>query len=76
MTRYLLDTNVVLRFCNPSDIQHGLTTDAVSLFVIQNTPDKYHIELRLIQFYSPALSTVTPSTITITPVHRSQLTFS
>lgn len=26
MTRYLLDTNVVLRFCNPSDVQHVLAT--------------------------------------------------
>ncbi|HTL89130.1 MAG TPA: type II toxin-antitoxin system VapC family toxin [Leptolyngbya sp.] len=30
MTRYLLDTNVVLRFSNPLDAQHTLTTDAVS----------------------------------------------
>ncbi len=33
MTRYLLDTNVVLRFCNPSDVQHSLATDAVSLLL-------------------------------------------
>lgn len=30
MTKYLLDTNVVLRFSNPSDIQHSLARDAVS----------------------------------------------
>ncbi|HEY9605654.1 MAG TPA: hypothetical protein V6C85_28880 [Allocoleopsis sp.] len=28
MTKYLLDTNVVLRFCNPSDVQHNLATDS------------------------------------------------
>lgn len=33
MTKYLLDTNVVLRFCNPSDEQHSLATDAVSLLL-------------------------------------------
>ncbi len=33
MTRYLLDTNIVLRFCNPSDVQHSLATDAVSLLL-------------------------------------------
>lgn len=30
MTKYLLDTNVVLRFCNPMEVQHRLATDAVS----------------------------------------------
>ncbi|BFM38216.1 PIN domain-containing protein [Synechocystis sp. LKSZ1] len=30
MTRYLLDTNVVLRFSNTSDEQHGLVTEAVA----------------------------------------------
>lgn len=33
MTKYLLDTNVVLRFCNPSDVQHSLATDAVSFLL-------------------------------------------
>ncbi len=33
MTRYLLDTNVILRFCNPSDVQHRLATDTVSLLL-------------------------------------------
>jgi predicted nucleic acid-binding protein len=36
MTRYLLDTNVVMRFCNPSDVQHQLATDAVSRLPVQS----------------------------------------
>ena len=35
MTKYLLDTNVVLRFCNPSDVQHHLATEAVSCLLNQ-----------------------------------------
>lgn len=35
MTGYLLDTNVVLRFSNPSDVQHHLATDAVSCLLTQ-----------------------------------------
>ncbi len=35
MTRYLLDTNVVLRFCNPSDIQHSLAVDAITYLLTQ-----------------------------------------
>jgi predicted nucleic acid-binding protein len=35
MTRYLLDTNVVLRFCNPSDVQYNLATDAISRLLTQ-----------------------------------------
>jgi predicted nucleic acid-binding protein len=35
MTRYLLDTNIVLRLCNPSDVQHLLVTDALSLLLAQ-----------------------------------------
>ena len=35
MTVYLLDTNVVMRFCNPSDKQHQLATNAVSLLLAQ-----------------------------------------
>ena len=30
MTRYLLDTNVVMRFCNPADVQYQLATDAIA----------------------------------------------
>lgn len=35
MTRYLLDTNVILRFSNPLDAQHPLATDAVSRLAMQ-----------------------------------------
>lgn len=35
MTRYLLDTNVVMRFCNPSNVQHCLATDAISRLLTQ-----------------------------------------
>lgn len=35
MTRYILDTNVVMRFCNPSDVQHHLATDAISRLLTQ-----------------------------------------
>lgn len=36
MTSYLLDTNVVMRFCNPSDAQHKLAVDAVSHLLMQS----------------------------------------
>lgn len=35
MTKYLLDTNVVLRFSNPSDAQHDLATEAVATLLLQ-----------------------------------------
>ncbi len=35
MTQYLLDTNVVLRFSNPSDQQHGLVLDCVAILLRQ-----------------------------------------
>ncbi|WP_071189866.1 type II toxin-antitoxin system VapC family toxin [Trichormus sp. NMC-1] len=35
MTRYILDTNVVMRFCNPSDVQHHLATEAISRLLAQ-----------------------------------------
>ena len=35
MTQYLLDTNVVLRFSNPSDDQHYLATEAVATLLLQ-----------------------------------------
>ncbi len=35
MTSYLLDTNVVMRFCNPADVQHQLATDAISSLLLQ-----------------------------------------
>ena len=36
MTRYLLDTNVVVRLCNPSDVQNQLATDAISRLLMQS----------------------------------------
>jgi predicted nucleic acid-binding protein len=30
VTTYLLDTNIILRFSNPSDVQHELVTNAVA----------------------------------------------
>lgn len=36
MTNYLLDTNVVMRFCNPSDAQHQLAVDAISRLLVQS----------------------------------------
>ena len=35
MAKYLPDTNVVLRFSNPSDSQHYLVTEAVAILVLQ-----------------------------------------
>lgn len=35
MTKYLLDTNIVLRFSNPSDTQHELATAAVATLLKQ-----------------------------------------
>lgn len=35
MTTYLLDTNIILRFTNPSDGQHELVTDAVAAILEQ-----------------------------------------
>lgn len=35
MTRYLLDTNVVMRFCNSSDVQYPLAVDAISCLLAQ-----------------------------------------
>ena len=35
MTRYLLDTNVVMRFCNSSDMQHHLATNVISRLLAQ-----------------------------------------
>ncbi|MBH8562310.1 type II toxin-antitoxin system VapC family toxin [Nostoc sp. CENA67] len=35
MSKYLLDTNVVLRFSNPSDIQHSLATDSICYLLTQ-----------------------------------------
>ncbi|MBD1943421.1 type II toxin-antitoxin system VapC family toxin [Coleofasciculus sp. FACHB-712] len=35
MTRYLLDTNVVLRLSSPTDVQHSLAIDAISCLLTQ-----------------------------------------
>lgn len=35
MTQYLLDTNIILRFMNPSDKQHGSVTEAVAILLAQ-----------------------------------------
>ena len=35
MTTYLLDTNIILRFSNPSDAQHHLVTNAVATLLEQ-----------------------------------------
>jgi predicted nucleic acid-binding protein len=35
MTKYLLDTNIVLRFSNPSDGQHGLVTESVAVLLMR-----------------------------------------
>jgi len=35
MVQYLLDTNVVLRFSNPSDALHNLATEAVATLLLQ-----------------------------------------
>lgn len=35
MTTYLLDTNIVLRLSNPSDVQHQLVVDAVATLLEQ-----------------------------------------
>lgn len=37
MTKYLLDTNIVLRFANPSDLQHDLVTQAVPILLEQSS---------------------------------------
>lgn len=35
MVKYLLDTNIVLRFSNPSDEKHGLVTETVATLLMQ-----------------------------------------
>ena len=37
MSKYLLDTNVVLRISNPSDEQHKLATEAVAILLEQSS---------------------------------------
>ena len=35
MAQYLLDTNIILRFSNPSDAQHALVTEAVATLLMR-----------------------------------------
>ncbi len=35
MAKYLLDTNIILRFSNPADTQHELVTNAVATLLMQ-----------------------------------------
>jgi predicted nucleic acid-binding protein len=35
MAKYLLDTNVVIRLCNPCDVKHDLATNTVSFLLAQ-----------------------------------------
>ncbi|MBD2504636.1 type II toxin-antitoxin system VapC family toxin [Anabaena azotica] len=35
MAKYLLDTNVIIRLCNPCDVQHELATNTVSFLLAQ-----------------------------------------
>ncbi|MUG95265.1 PIN domain-containing protein [Scytonema sp. UIC 10036] len=50
MTKYLLDTNVVLRFCNPSDVQHRLTRDAVS-FLLERGDECFLTAQVIVEFW-------------------------
>lgn len=50
MTKYLLDTNIVLRFSNPSDVQHDLVTDAVAT-LLANGHDCYLTPQVLIEMW-------------------------
>ncbi|MBD2143866.1 type II toxin-antitoxin system VapC family toxin [Sphaerospermopsis sp. FACHB-1194] len=53
MTRYIIDTNVVMRFCNPSDVQHHLATDAISRLLTQG--DKCFLTAQiLVEFWAVA----------------------
>ncbi|MEB3227926.1 MAG: PIN domain-containing protein [Synechocystis sp.] len=48
--KYLLDTNVVLRFSNPSDQQHGLVTESVAT-LLMNADECYLTTQVLIEFW-------------------------
>lgn len=50
MTKYLLDTNVVLRLSNPSDISHKLVTEAIATLLTQQN-DCYLTAQVLIEFW-------------------------
>jgi predicted nucleic acid-binding protein len=50
MTKYLLDTNIVLRLSNPSDQQHSLVTDAVAN-LLENLDECYLTAQVLIELW-------------------------
>jgi hypothetical protein len=35
MTQYLLDTNIILRFCNAADTDHALIVEAIAQLLSQ-----------------------------------------
>jgi hypothetical protein len=45
MTKYLLDTNIVLRFSNPSDEHHGLVTESVAVLLMRAVAQPFHHHL-------------------------------
>ncbi|MDG2991341.1 type II toxin-antitoxin system VapC family toxin [Candidatus Synechococcus calcipolaris G9] len=53
MTGYVLDTNVVMRFCNSSDVQHKLATDAVSPLLMQSD-ECFLVAQVIIEFWAVA----------------------
>lgn len=50
MTAYLLDTNIILRFSNPSDVQHELVTNAVAT-ILANGDECYLAPQVLIEMW-------------------------
>ena len=50
MTIYLLDTNIILRFSNPSDAQHELVTNAVAT-ILANGDECYLAPQVLIEMW-------------------------
>ncbi|MEM7533022.1 MAG: type II toxin-antitoxin system VapC family toxin [Chloroflexota bacterium] len=50
MKKYVLDTNIVLRFINPADRQHHLVTEAVAI-ILANGHECYLLPQILIEFW-------------------------
>lgn len=50
MTKYLLDTNIVLRFANPSDLRHDLVTQAVAI-LLERSDECYLVAQVLIELW-------------------------
>lgn len=64
MTKYLLDTNIVLRLSNPSDQQHSLVTDAVAnLLENLDLVDRFPLAEEILQIFPTWLSLVTKNQI-------------